>query len=73
MKRLGRVLPYVLLGSMFIGCGGGLEEGTPKDLVPGQTAEAKAYAEQNLKNMTSLKYGKPKNLPSATTPTGKAP
>jgi hypothetical protein len=50
---------------MFVGCGGGgLEEGMPKEIPgDGQTAESKAFMEKNLKNMTSLKLGRPKNLP----------
>jgi hypothetical protein len=68
MKRFGQALSWLLLGSVFVGCGGGgIEEGMPKEAQGGQTPEAKAFIEANRKNMTSLKQGKPKNIePPAT-------
>jgi hypothetical protein len=66
MIRFGQRLSWLLLGTMLIGCGGGLEEGVPKEISgDGQTAESKEYAAANLKNMT--KVSKPKNAPDTTT------
>jgi hypothetical protein len=59
MSRFGQWSACALLASVLSGCGGGgLEEGVPKEL-PKDTMspETKAFAEQNRKNMTSLKKG----------------
>jgi hypothetical protein len=66
MNRIGHRLSYVLLGSMFVGCGGGLDEGSPKELPKDtQSPELKAFMEKNRKNMTSLSKGKPKGAAAA--------
>jgi hypothetical protein len=66
MIRFGQRFSWLLLGTMLIGCGGGLEEGMPTEIPKdGQTAESKAYAAANVKNMTKL--SKPKDAPNATT------
>jgi hypothetical protein len=63
MKRFGQPLACIFLGSVIVGCGGGLEEGTSKEVPQtSQTAESKSFMEQNSKNMTSLKQGKPKDI-----------
>jgi hypothetical protein len=72
MNRLGLRFSYVLLGSMLVGCGGGLDEGSPKELPKDtQSPELKSFMEKNRKNMTSLSKGKPKGAAAAApaTPT----
>jgi hypothetical protein len=67
MSRFGQWFAWALLGSMFSGCGGGgLDEGMSKEIPKdAMSAETKAFAEQNRKNMSSLRQGKPKNAPAS--------
>ena len=58
MKRFRTFIAFAVLGSMMItGCGGGLDEGLPKEIPKsGQTAEFKAY---QMKNADKMKMKKP--------------
>jgi hypothetical protein len=67
MNRLSQWVACVVVGSMFMGCGGGgLDEGVPNEIPKNvQSAESKAFMEQNLKNMTGMQKGKPQYLQPA--------
>jgi hypothetical protein len=65
MKRFGVLLVWVFSASLIAGCGGGLEEGPPKEPVKSsQTPEFKNLMEKTTKQMS--KQGKPKSPPAGT-------
>ena len=52
MRRFGLFLAGVFMGSFIAGCGGGLEEGPPKEPVKGgQTTEFKELMQKNSEKM----------------------
>jgi len=63
MKRFGVGLALALLGSMILGCEGGLKEGPPEGGPKGGvTPEFKAFMQKNANQME--KQAKPKHSPN---------
>jgi hypothetical protein len=60
MKRFFACVAFALLSSMIAGCGGGLEEGMPKDASKdGVPAELKAEVAKNRNKMIMKKPVRP--------------
>jgi hypothetical protein len=69
MKRFGIAFAGVFLASMIAGCGGGLEEGAPKDgPMDPQPQAFKDFMKENGGKMTNVKKPSKASSPAAGSP-----